>query len=406
MNDQLFISTQNISEADALANCRMNAANNPSARVRCTWNGNEIFSNGGSAASLQITSPNGGEQILGSGLTLPVRWTEKGVGKASIALYKNDQWYSWIAKDMPAQTLGENREYTWNFGGQIADGYVGKNIFKIYITGQKADGSGYIDDKSDAPFSFVGSTITTPYFFVSPKSGPVPLTIGYKGGVTCNLVSGLTISYGDGVSEGGFLPTACTTGISGTHTYQTPGTYFLNLNSGTSNIGGTYTIVVTGDSSSSFSASPTSGTAPLTVHFQIPQSLCNGSLQTLYYGDGQQTSLGACMPDGTYVAKYDHTYTTAGSYSATVIDSASRKLALAGITVTAGQVCREVTKWCKSDSEYGTTCSDSPPAEPNGAVYTTTETVCTTASSGQTSSLANALTALENALKALIGNLK
>ncbi len=43
MNGNVFITTQNISKEDALANCKTNALNNPASSVRCTWNGTEIY---------------------------------------------------------------------------------------------------------------------------------------------------------------------------------------------------------------------------------------------------------------------------------------------------------------------------------------------------------------------------
>ncbi len=46
MNGAQFIRTENISESDALANCRLNASNNPTKTVRCTWNGREIYNGG------------------------------------------------------------------------------------------------------------------------------------------------------------------------------------------------------------------------------------------------------------------------------------------------------------------------------------------------------------------------
>lgn len=106
-------------------------------------------------SSVKVVTPNGGEQILGSNLSIPIRWSAAGVSSASIALYKNDQWYQWIARDVISEK--DVNSHTWNFGGQITDGDVGKNIFKIYVTAQKSDGSGYVDDKSDAPFSFAAS---------------------------------------------------------------------------------------------------------------------------------------------------------------------------------------------------------------------------------------------------------
>lgn len=43
LNDSLFITTENISREDALANCKLNSTNNPTKSIRCTWNGETIF---------------------------------------------------------------------------------------------------------------------------------------------------------------------------------------------------------------------------------------------------------------------------------------------------------------------------------------------------------------------------
>lgn len=51
MNGSLFIQTENISRADALTNCTLNATNNPSKTIRCTWSGSEIYNNGTTSGS-------------------------------------------------------------------------------------------------------------------------------------------------------------------------------------------------------------------------------------------------------------------------------------------------------------------------------------------------------------------
>ena len=38
-----FITTRNITKADALANCKLNQTSNPTKSIRCTWNGTEIY---------------------------------------------------------------------------------------------------------------------------------------------------------------------------------------------------------------------------------------------------------------------------------------------------------------------------------------------------------------------------
>ncbi len=43
MDGKMFITTENITRADALANCKLNASSNSGSVVRCTWRGVEIF---------------------------------------------------------------------------------------------------------------------------------------------------------------------------------------------------------------------------------------------------------------------------------------------------------------------------------------------------------------------------
>ncbi|GEM_PF-2019590 len=55
LNGNLFITTENISEADALANCKLNASNNPTKSIRCTWNDAEIYKVSATATSAAQT---------------------------------------------------------------------------------------------------------------------------------------------------------------------------------------------------------------------------------------------------------------------------------------------------------------------------------------------------------------
>ncbi|MDO8514557.1 MAG: peptidoglycan-binding protein [bacterium] len=109
-------------------------------------------------ASLQITSPNGGESIPLDYSQQYIRWNQSGVSQVSIALYKNDQWQEWIHKDfIPFQQPDGTYAFGWQGIGISNPGFAAGlgTVYKIYITGQRTDGSGYVDDKSDAPFSFV-----------------------------------------------------------------------------------------------------------------------------------------------------------------------------------------------------------------------------------------------------------
>ena len=110
-----------------------------------------------SAPKLSILSPNGGEQIQGP---FNIKWTQRGLSTISIALYKNDKWYAWIDKDVSSDKSAD-ATYSYAWDGRIAgvDTNAG-NIYKIYITGQQADGTGYLDDKSNTPFGFSSSVVT------------------------------------------------------------------------------------------------------------------------------------------------------------------------------------------------------------------------------------------------------
>ncbi len=114
--------------------------------------------------TLRIVTPNGGEMMP---MTSPnsILWTQKGLSKVSIALYKNDMWYAWLAKDLALdKSANDVYSYSWNnlSNPVISDGDLVKPIFKIYITGTRADGQGYVDDKSDAPFSVGNGTLPPP----------------------------------------------------------------------------------------------------------------------------------------------------------------------------------------------------------------------------------------------------
>ncbi len=135
-----------------------------------------------SSASLQITSPNRGE-IFKVNEVNKISWLTEGIESSSIALYKNDQWVAWIVKDLHTIKSCDpkgNCEFFWNPSSPTLTYGLGdtlnQSIYKIYITGQKADGTGYVDDKSDAPFGFVSNT--TPAPTLSLTANPASITAG------------------------------------------------------------------------------------------------------------------------------------------------------------------------------------------------------------------------------------
>lgn len=80
-----------------------------------------------------------------------------------------------------------------------------------------------------------------------------------------------------------------------------------------------------GTSQGSFSANPTSGSAPLNVVFTNTYTTQNGSGLTLDYGDGQNESLHVCQTTGPQICvdplRNFHTYQSPGTYIARVVKS-------------------------------------------------------------------------------------
>ena len=115
--------------------------------------------NNTTAPSVRVTSPNGGETIS-RGTLQRIDISVSGLSKISVALYKNDATYAWIGRDIPISGI-TNYGLSWTPANNIASGDVGTGAtYKIYVIGYKADGTGTIEDKSDAPFTIINSTDT------------------------------------------------------------------------------------------------------------------------------------------------------------------------------------------------------------------------------------------------------
>lgn len=85
------------------------------------------------------------------------------IKNVSIALYKNDKHFKWIATDLPNGLISTKdyskgswpNYYEWSPSKTISEKRIGPNdTFKIYILGQKARG-GTVTDMSDEPFTIV-----------------------------------------------------------------------------------------------------------------------------------------------------------------------------------------------------------------------------------------------------------
>lgn len=143
-----------------------------------------------------------------------------------------------------------------------------------------------------------GSTINTT-LSAAPLSGTAPLVVTFSG-------IGDNISFGDG--SGQTCGISATTGTNATaqscsigtvtHTYSSAGTYTATSN------GRLATITVTAPTTT-FTASPTSGPAPLTVSF-------SGVIGNIDFGDGQVEGIS----DATNPVAVAHTYANPGSYMA------------------------------------------------------------------------------------------
>lgn len=155
-------------------------------------------SQGGTSASVRILAPNGGE-ALKINEPYTIRWIHSGIDKLSIALYKNDQWMKWLTTTL----TGEAETFQWTPGGVEAEAAPLGSVFKIYITGSKADGTGYVDDKSDAPFSFL-APVTNKAPLAPTIIGPTSAYVGqqYSFAVYTTDPDGDTVRFGHNNANG------------------------------------------------------------------------------------------------------------------------------------------------------------------------------------------------------------
>jgi PKD repeat protein len=194
-----------------------------------------------------------------------------------------------------------------------------------------------------------GSSPVGGYIQVSPISGNAPLTVTVIATVnsTNSCASAIyQLNWGDN-SNPVSIPVSANvcTQISQTytHTYTAGGTYQITLSSGAHQTGATITVYGSGASptpsptptppavpSDTFSASPTSGNAPLTVTFSGVVTGKNagwcstGCSSILVFGDGQQGAVP--LPTSQTAAQnysIQHTYTSNGTYTATLYQGAA-----------------------------------------------------------------------------------
>ena len=146
----------------------------------------------------------------------------------------------------------------------------------------------------------------------SPTSGTAPLKVTFTAATNAGFFGGVRIDFGDGSTAIVLRPGGSEKNGILSHEYAKAGTYVVQLigvGEGSSTVLGTQTVTVSASSvASTFTASPSAGTVPLTVRFTGISSGVSIDL-----GDGVKSS----WIDGTppYV---DYTYKTAGTYTASL----------------------------------------------------------------------------------------
>ena len=184
-----------------------------------------------------------------------------------------------------------------------------------------------------------GSANFQPVLTATPVSGNAPLTVNFTRSVTTDptgpIISYVTLEYGDsapgisGTLDFGDGTQAFTLNKISSHTYNIAGTYTATLtvfyNNNTS-VSKTVTITVSPSVTPAepplITATPVSGTVPLTVNFTVSATSTSPliSSYTVNYGDGASDQFILNAGDGTpaFTGNATHTYTAAGTFIATL----------------------------------------------------------------------------------------
>lgn len=301
------------------------------------------YCHGGSSSGLSITNVSGPNSLsVGQQGTWSVTTSAPANSNISITVNWGDQSYAYPMASAAPQVSQQNT---------FSHAYSQTGTYTITFTARDSAGRSNISTVT-VRVGGVGCTYNCGgqvSFTASPTSGQAPLGVSFTAS-NVSKDSTYYINYGDGTDGQMTLnPSplgACYYGSAGctitysasaSHTYSQAGTYSATLSvaAGCSagmgcpaylqNIG-TVTIVVTGDTTSTatFSASPTSGYAPLAVQFTAGNLGNNTSAYSVNFGDGGNSSgscsygpgLGVCIQGALF---FNHTYTSAGTYTAQLI---------------------------------------------------------------------------------------
>ncbi len=200
------------------------------------------------------------------------------------------------------KSSGSPTTWSWSFGDGATSSqqnpshtYSAPGTYTVALTASSAGGQ----NTKTTP-SCVTVTVAPPAanFSASPTSGPAPLTVAFTD-TSSGSPTSWSWSFGDGGTSSQQNPS---------HTYSAAGTYTVALTA--SNAGGPNTKTIVGciavtaaPPAASFSASPTSGPAPLTVAFTDTSS-GSPTAWSWSFGDGstssQQNPSHAYSAGGTY----------------------------------------------------------------------------------------------------------
>lgn len=178
-------------------------------------------------------------------------------------------------------------------------------------------------------------------------SGPAPLATAFTAHINAasSCAQGTyTLDFGDGTTPAAFVYPAnsCSSrDFSVPHTYTNPGTYTAKLynvpqgNMYTTSPVATVIVTVSAGSNTpqgTLSATPVSGSAPLSVAFTSTVARSYSGGVRLDFGDGANQTV--CPAGSTSCSVANHTYQSAGTYIAALIGVESSSMTLATSTIT------------------------------------------------------------------------
>ncbi|MDG6257096.1 MAG: PKD domain-containing protein [Methanomicrobiaceae archaeon] len=201
--------------------------------------------------------------------------------------------------------------------------YEAAGTYTVTLTATNADGSDVVT-KADS-ITVEALALPVAAFSATPTSGKVPLEVTFTD-ESSNAPTSWSWAFGDGATSTEQHPV---------HTYEAAGTYTVTLTvtnadgSDTAIAADSITVDALNAPVAAFSASPTSGTAPLLVSF-VDESSCAPTSWLWDFGDGANATEQNPV----------HLYETAGTYTVTLRvengDGSDAAVKTGYITVTAG----------------------------------------------------------------------